>query len=397
MKNTQPSLFESNNLSALYIENDDDIRMDSKKLLESVFENVILSNNYEEGFHLYKEYYKKNNEYLDVVIMDISISALDGGVIFQSIKNINIHQRIIITSNQKEINFILDNIRLNIDEYLIKPINKDKYVDSLQRIIQKVKYTRQNKENENKVNSLIHEKVKIIQEQKKMAQLGSLWESIAHQWKQPLNMISIMTSGMDFYIKNNISIKEKELESFILKTQMQVEYMSETIDGFKNFYDNSRKINTFKTSNMLDSILLLMKNEFIMKKIDVHVHIHDDITISANQNEFKHILINILNNSIEAFESNNTKNRTIDIYASVEDKWKIIKIEDNAGGIPEKIINNIFIRGTSTKTDKVGSGIGLNFASKILEKFGWKVDAKNIENHNGSNKGARFTIRAPSA
>lgn len=388
-------LFESDDLTVLYIEADVAIRRDSKKLFDSLFKEVITARDGEEGLHLYKEYYKKNNKYVDIVITEINIPKLHGNDMLEAIKEINAYQRVIVTSVQKDLTYILQSLKLGVDDYLLKPINKEKYLDALQKVISKVRFTQQNRDKQNYLNALINKKEEVLQQQEKMAQIGSLLESIAHQWKEPLNTIGVLVSGMDYYRSNGINIEDKDLANFIVTSKQQVEHLTETLDEFRTFYDNTKKFETFKITEVIDTVLLLLKDEFIKYKIDIKIHVYDDISITAVKNEFKHVILNLLNNSKDAFIRNNISDRRIDISVSVCADANVLQFNDTAGGIPNEHINDIFEKGISSKENKVGSGIGLNMVYKILEKYYCKVNVKNINNVIPSEAGTSFTIKVP--
>jgi len=127
---------------------------------------------------------------------------------------------------------------------------------------------------------------------------------------------------------------------------------------------------------------LLVKDEFLRLQIEFEIKLKEDFKIYGFENEFKHVLINIINNARDALNINNIKNGKIEIEI---DNNKI-KISDNAGGIPEGIINKLFEVNFTTKESTNGTGIGLFMSKKIIQKISGEIEVSNIPN------GAEFTI-----
>jgi len=98
------------------------------------------------------------------------------------------------------------------------------------------------------------------------------------------------------------------------------------------------------------------------------------------KDEFKHLIINLINNSKDAFNENNIKERKILIKATTTQNHTSLTIKDNAGGIPKHAIKHIFEPNFTTKEVGKGTGIGLYMSTQILEKMGAKIKVKNIDN-----------------
>lgn len=104
------------------------------------------------------------------------------------------------------------------------------------------------------------------------------------------------------------------------------------------------------------------------------------LKIYTFKNELLQVLLTMLNNSIEALNKENP-NFYIKIYNLLENEKLIIKIEDNAGGIPQNIIENIFEPYFSTKEEKNGTGLGLYMSKLIIEdSISGKINVKVQDN-----------------
>ena len=143
----------------------------------------------------------------------------------------------------------------------------------------------------------------------------------------------------------------------------------------------------FYLEKCIDSVQVLMKDELIIHNLILYIDIEEDLIINGRENEFKHLFINLINNSIDAFEDKEKmKSRDVFIRAYKENSKTYIEFEDNAGGIPEHIIATVFKPNVTTKEAGKGTGIGLYMSSQIVQKHQGKI---NIHN---SKMGAFFTI-----
>jgi signal transduction histidine kinase len=129
-----------------------------------------------------------------------------------------------------------------------------------------------------------------------------------------------------------------------------------------------------------------MKDELIKNNININLDLKDNIKINGLANEFKHLFLNLISNSIDAFNEKDIKTRDIFIRSYINNEVRYIEFEDTAGGIPQHVISDIFKPNVTTKAEGKGTGIGLYMSSQIVQKSGGKIDVTN------SNMGALFTI-----
>lgn len=232
------------------------------------------------------------------------------------------------------------------------------------------------------------EQDKLIIQQSKMALMGEMIGIIAHQWKQPLNIIAILMEDVkEAY--NHGELNQVYLNDYHRKVRTQIEFMSQTIDGFRTFLLPSREIKIFHVVEATEQTVALLDKMLKSKEISVEMDtselLHDQV--AGFENEFKHVILNILSNSKDAYESCAAcVEKKIEIKVSNQGEGLLLTIKDYAGGIPDEIIETIFEPYMSTKGEK-GTGIGLNISKTIIERMGGELTASN---HNG---GAMFTIR----
>ena len=218
----------------------------------------------------------------------------------------------------------------------------------------------------------------ILMQQAKMAEIGSMVESIAHQWRQPLNILGLAMTRLNI----NISLgNNNDMGNVIDIVEQQIEYMSQTIDDFRNFFKQDRTQTQVNVYHLIEEVETLLGPLLTSKKIELIKNIDRTIEVLVYHNELKQVLLNIVNNAREAIE--HSKNTTREITVScVSDKYHCkITVEDSGGGVPHHIVDKIFDPYFTTKFESQGTGIGLYMAKMIIEKhcFG-KLSVYNIKN-----------------
>ena len=231
------------------------------------------------------------------------------------------------------------------------------------------------------------EKDRLLVQQNKLASMGEMLGNIAHQWRQPLNNINLLI----YFIRDSYGkISQNELSEIIKDAKLQIDYMSQTIDDFRNFYKPSKekKIFDIKESILQSSKIVHSSIEKNAIKLDI---LGESLSIDGFENEFEQVIVNILNNAIDAkiIKSKTMKfDAKIEINIYKEDKNILISIYNNCGNIDEKIIERIFEPYFTTKFEDQGTGIGLYMTKVIIEKnMKGKIEAKNL------NDGVEFLIK----
>lgn len=238
-------------------------------------------------------------------------------------------------------------------------------------------------------------KEEILFQQSKLATLGEMFSALAHQWKQPLNILAMYIQNLsdDEALSEEEILKRTQIED---KCMAQINYMSETINDFMTFIRPAETIETkMDAVKTTEEIVKLLKPSMDKKKIDIKIKNDQNLKIyaKANSNEMKHILVNIINNAKDAIMDIKKDNKmfigSIIISFDTTDDECIIKISDNGGGISHEIIGRIFMPYVSTKLQKEGSGLGLYMCAAIVKKYNGTLSVNNIDD------GAVFTITIP--
>ena len=229
----------------------------------------------------------------------------------------------------------------------------------------------------------------ILIHQSRSAEIGEMINNIAHQWRQPLNNLSLIIQNIGFSYENDVLTK-KDLNETIDKSKMIINSMSNTIDTFRNFFEPTKNKNLFRVEHSIDNTLEILSSTLRFYNIEVVKEIIDDVEIYDYENEFSQVLLNIITNARDALVSNKIEKPIIKVNVSKIENNVIVKIKDNANGINEEIIDRIFEPYFTTKGKGNGTGIGLYMSKLIIEKnMNGKIEAKN------NKEGAVFKITLP--
>ena len=222
------------------------------------------------------------------------------------------------------------------------------------------------------------EKEKMLLQQSKLAAMGEMMDTVAHQWKQPINIINMQVDFLNYDFEDGL-INQKYIDKFQDKVSSQVKHMTSTLEEFRSFFRPNKEVDEFDIKKMIDKVLLLVKDEFIKNQITIDINDKQNFSLVGIENEFKHLILNIINNSKDAFNDNNTQDRKIQINILSDDTTKKIEIIDNAGGIPSHVIDDIFKANVTTKEDGKGTGIGLYMSSQIATKHNGNLTVVNTD------------------
>jgi len=222
------------------------------------------------------------------------------------------------------------------------------------------------------------EKEKMLLQQSKLAAMGEMMDTVAHQWKQPINIINMQVDFLNYDFEDGL-INQKYIDKFQDKVSSQVKHMTSTLEEFRSFFRPNKEVDEFDIKKMIDKVLLLVKDEFIKNQITIDINDEQNFSLIGIENEFKHLILNIINNSKDAFNDNNTQDRKIQINILSDDTTKKIEIIDNAGGIPSHVIDDIFKANVTTKEDGKGTGIGLYMSSQIATKHNGNLTVVNTD------------------
>jgi len=227
--------------------------------------------------------------------------------------------------------------------------------------------------------------------QARQATMGEIIEMIAHQWRQPLNIVALTLQ--ELYIKGSLGTLDREvLESLYAKANASIQYLSETINDFRNFFKPDNRPERFEAEPFIEEIALLLAGLLKRYKITLNISVAGKCTVVSRRNELKQVLVNLINNAADAIAVNRIDGGKIDVSCRREAGRVVFRVCDNAGGIDPGIMGRIFEPYFTTKGEHNGTGLGLYIVSHIVDKsLGGKIKARN------AGGGACFTLTLPDA
>lgn len=238
------------------------------------------------------------------------------------------------------------------------------------------------------LNASLEDKVKIeveknrlqdqqLVQQSKMAQMGEMISMIAHQWRQPLNIISLNTTKLETSILLNHKISNEEIYNTTSEINKQSQYLSNTIDDFRYFYKPNKESVLVTLEDVVSKSLSIIKSSLVSLHIEVIEEYNSKEKIKLYDNEMMQVILNILKNAQDNFLEKGIENAFIKISTTN----RRISICDNGGGIPKEIIEKIFDPYFSTKDEKSVTGLGLYMSKTIVEKHHeGRLHVKNHDN-----------------
>jgi len=246
-------------------------------------------------------------------------------------------------------------------------------------------------------NEELKKKEKLLIEKEKLASMGEMVGNIAHQWRQPLSVISTCATGMSVKKEFN-TLDDEELKRNCEIINDNAQYLSQTIEDFRNFIKGDRIIQTINLKENLNSFLHLVDGISKGNNINIILNVDNSLSVVSYANELIQCYINIFNNAKDAFNINNIKPRVFKIDVLKSNNEIIIKMRDNAGGIPKDILPKIFDPYFTTKHKSQGTGLGLNMTYRLItEGMKGNIIANNVEftYENEKYMGAEFKISLP--
>ncbi len=253
---------------------------------------------------------------------------------------------------------------------------KTKYQDELSDVIETfntmaVDINRYIHEMEDQVNKAVkeqHEQSKIMIQQSRLASMGEMIGNIAHQWRQPLNALSLLIQKIELFSQRG-KLTQEILSESVNKASTIIQNMSTTIDDFRDFFKPDKQMEYFDLQTVVHDVMVLQ--EAGLKEANISVNISIDqpsCEVFGFKNEFAQVIINLINNAKDALIENQIEYKEISISAKQKKDQVVFKLSDNAGGIPVAIIDRIFEPYYTTKEEGRGTGIGLYMSKMIVEE-----------------------------
>ncbi|MEA1914864.1 MAG: PAS domain-containing sensor histidine kinase [Campylobacterota bacterium] len=214
----------------------------------------------------------------------------------------------------------------------------------------------------------VEDQQSMIIEQSKSAAMGEMISMIAHQWRQPLQAVSILTQKLPLTKMIEGELSDEILEQVVDDVSLQLDYMSKTIDDFRNFFKPDKNKEKVRLSELILKVKDILSYILKIEKVTVKLDYDEDVNVYLHYNEVMQVFINIIKNACDAMIEHKISNRMIRVHFYKKEEDVVIEIEDNAGGVKKEIQNKIFDPYYSTKSNKNGTGLGLYMSKTIIEE-----------------------------
>jgi len=225
----------------------------------------------------------------------------------------------------------------------------------------------------------------MLSKQTKLAGMGTMINNVAHQWRQPLNRINSNIAVINSILHEE-TVDRNMIESKMVNIKNSTQYMSDTIEDFSNYFSPNKVQTRFMIEDTLKKALTLMGSR--TKDVDIAIGSDREVWVNSFEKEFQQVILIIMNNAIDNFESQSTADPKINITIREDNKQVTLSVQDNGGGIKEKDIDRIFEPYYTTKFANEGTGLGLYMAKMLIESsMGGHLSVKNV------NDGACFEIK----
>jgi len=223
-------------------------------------------------------------------------------------------------------------------------------------------------------------KDRVLFQQAKFAAIGEMLSSIAHQWRQPLNAISVVVNKI--YLESKMQkLTPTVLEEEIIKTRELIAHMSSTIDDYKDFFNDDIEKVDFSLHKSIEESLKIADGGLANKDIAFQVDCPEEIVIHNFKKEFSHVLLVLLNNAKEAIVRKQVEHGEIRIQGFVDERGSVVEVSDNGGGIEKTLLPRLFDPFFTTKEPQGGNGTGLYVAKQMIEQnMKGSISARNENN-----------------
>lgn len=363
-------------LSIMIVEDNEEVLELEADYFRFLCRDLIIARNGKEGLAFFERMRP------EIVITDIKMPFMDGLEMSKAIKGIEPSTQIVVLSAFNETELLIKALELGVDHYLFKPFERPIVLDALRKSVEKI-------ENLRALQKAQAERAQLLLAQSRVRALGEMTSMIAHQWRQPLNVLGLIIHNIrkahEGFEPAQETIKDTD------KALTIIEQMSKTIDDFRDFFKPDKEREVFAVDQIVTQSIEMLEPSLKKHAIEVEIHTCKQVWVEGYPSELGQSLLVILQNAKDALLSRSSVgDRHIWVRMQRSQEEVRIDIEDNGGGIDPSVMLRIFEPYFSTKSAKHGMGIGLYMAKTIIEEhMNGTLSAANVGG------GACFSITLP--
>lgn len=310
-----------------------------------------------------------NNQEIDLILLDIVMPDLNGFEVCQQLKaNLKTSKiPVIFLSAKSSPRDIEKGFEIGGVDYVTKPFSPIELLSRVKTHLELYRYQSNLEQQVQKELQKSKDKDEMIFHQSKLVSMGEMMANIAHQWRQPLAQINSSVFRLDTMLED-LSIKNEDLEKQLSDIEATTEYMSNTINDFKDFFETTKRKERFNLNLVIQNALNIIGASLKYHDIEVKMFLENDLIIDAYKNELQQVLLILMNNAKDTLQIKKIEKPVITITTQKTDNQVTITVEDNGGGVDKEIIHKIFEPYFTTKHQTQGTGLGLYISKMIIEK-----------------------------
>lgn len=249
----------------------------------------------------------------------------------------------------------------------------------------------------------ISEQVKIRKERRQLreqsaraqrfATLSAMSAGFAHEIRQPLNSIKILTDGILYWQKRGRPLDNERIIENLHKISAQVMRIDEIIKYLRSFAraDHVAETEPCNLNDAVNSAMEMLDRQMSTHGIAINPELSPDLPfVLGSANRLEEIAINLLVNAMQALDTVSKTEKEITCRTGRKGKTVYLEISDNATGIGEEVLDKIFEPFFSTKQTGVGMGLGVPIVQSVATSFNGQIEASNNEK-----AGATFRVSFP--
>ena len=317
---------------------------------------------------------EQSNEYIKIISLYIVLIAILIAIFVLIFTKLAISPIELLTKKAKLVSNIDCNNTIKFNDFKTND-EIEELAQSLELMVENLKCSQNN----------IRTKDQLLEQQSKLAAMGEMVGAIAHQWRQPLNALAVQVQFIEDDFEDGI-VNKKYLDDYKKENMKLINFMSNTIDDFRNFFRIDKVKTKFSIYKKTNETVNILKGQLNSHDIEIFIN-EDSFDVLGYSSEFQQVILNIINNAKDELIEKKIANPKITIHINSSNEKGTITISDNAGGIKEDILDRVFEPYFTTKEQGKGTGIGLYMSKMIIdEHMDGKLSVANI------NDGAQFKI-----